>query len=106
MDMAEISEPEAALVGKALGDPTRLGIYSQIASRKELFCGELGACRLLSLATVSHHLRVLSQAGLISSRRSGQFIFYRSIKGRLADYRRYLSQFGKRSGRSMKKRNS
>ena len=94
--MAKMSESEASQIGKALSDPTRLGIYTEIAKRKELFCGELGACAEFSFATVSHHLRVLSQAGLISSRRSGQFIFYRAIKTRINDYRRYLAQLTKR----------
>jgi ArsR family transcriptional regulator len=93
--MAELTETEAALIGKALGDPTRLGIYTQIASRKELYCGELQACHLFSGATVSHHLRVLTRAGLISSRRSGQYIFYRAIPTRMANYRNYLTAITK-----------
>jgi ArsR family transcriptional regulator len=91
--MASMSESEAALIGKALGDLTRLGIYTQIARHKELFCGELEACQLISGATISHHLRVLTQSGLITSRRSGQHIFYRAIPRRLNDYRRYLANF-------------
>jgi ArsR family transcriptional regulator len=102
--MAEISASEAALIGKALGDPTRLSIYSHIANRgQELFCGELGDCHVLSMATISHHLRVLTQAGLISSRRSAQHIFYRALPGRLVEYRRYLAKFGKKS-RTAKRR--
>src|SRR5229473_3819573 len=98
MAMAGISAAEAALIGKALGDPTRLSIYSHIANRsKGLFCGELGDCHVLSMATISHHLRVLTQAGLISSRRSGQYIFYRALPARLAEYRRNLAKFGGKS---------
>lgn len=93
--MAEISEKDAALIGKALGDPTRLGIYSQIANRKEMFCGELLACKLISGATVSHHLKVLTQAGLIESRRCGQHIYYHALADRLKSYRKYLSNLGK-----------
>jgi ArsR family transcriptional regulator len=96
--MPEITAREAALIGKALGDPTRLSIYSHIANRRsELFCGELGECHVLSMATISHHLRVLTQAGLISSRRSGQYIFYRAIRARLTEYRKYLAKFGRKS---------
>jgi ArsR family transcriptional regulator len=102
MVMAGISAAEAALIGKALGDPTRLSIYSHIANRrKELFCGELGECHVFSMATISHHLRVLTQAGLISSRRSGQYIFYRAIPTRLAQYRSYLAKFGKKPARRL-----
>jgi ArsR family transcriptional regulator len=95
--MAELPASEAALIGKALGDPTRLSIYSHIANRTHgLFCGELGDCHVLSMATISHHLRVLTQAGLITSRRSGQRVFYRAIPARLAQYRKYLANFGKK----------
>ena len=105
--MPEITASEAALIGKALGDPTRLGIYSYIADRRgELFCGEVGDCCGLSMATISHHLRVLTQAGLITSRRSGQFIFYRVIRQRLTEYRKYLAKFGRKSTPSHRKRKS
>src|SRR5258708_26055816 len=91
--MAKISAQGAALIGKALGDPRRLSIYSHIANRsKGLFCGELGDCHVLSMATISHHLRVLTQAGLISSRRRGQYLFYRAIPPRLVQYRSYLAK--------------
>ena len=104
--MAEITASEAALIAKALGDPTRLGIYSYIANRrKELFCGELCECEV-SLPTISHHLRVLTHAGLISQRRSGQFMFYRALPERLAAYRRYLARFGKGSVRVKSKSGS
>ena len=90
--MAEITASEAALIAKALGDPTRLGIYSYIANRTNELCD-------VSLPTISHHLRVLTQAGLISQRRSGQFMFYRAVPERLAAYRGYLARFGKGSAR-------
>jgi ArsR family transcriptional regulator len=102
--MAQMPASEAALIGKALGDPTRLSIYAHIANRrKELFCGELGDCHVLSMATISHHLRVLTQAGLISSRRSGQHVFYRALPARLAEYQSYLAKFGKKSVRVRRK---
>ena len=105
--MPEITAQEAALIGKALGDPTRLGIYSYIADRRgELFCGEVGDCCGLSMATISHHLRVLAQAGLITSRRSGQFIFYRVIRQRITEYRKYLAKFGKKPAPARRKRQS
>lgn len=102
--MADVTETDAALIGKALGDPTRLGIYSQIMGRKELYCGELCACQPISGATISHHLRVLTQAGLITSRRSGQHIFYHAVPSRLAAYRRYLSAIGKQAKEGKEKK--
>jgi ArsR family transcriptional regulator len=105
ISMPEIPASEAALIAKALGDPTRLSIYSHIANRgQELFCGELGDCHVLSMATISHHLRVLTHAGLISSRRSGQHIFYRALPRRLAQYQRYLAKFPRKSSAARRKR--
>jgi ArsR family transcriptional regulator len=93
--VAVFSESDATVVGKALSDPSRLRIYIQIARHKELFVGELEACRVISHATISHHLRILTQAGLITFRRSGQYVFYRAIRARLREYCRYLSGLGK-----------
>jgi ArsR family transcriptional regulator len=57
--MAKITDNEAAQIGKALGDPNRLAIYTQIAQHDELFCGEMHGKRAISGATLSHHLKVL-----------------------------------------------
>ena len=61
---------ELAKVFKALGDPVRLRLLSMIASRAG---GEVCVCDLtaafdLSQPTISHHLKLLQQAGLIDSR--------------------------------------
>jgi ArsR family transcriptional regulator len=69
MKLAELSK-----ISKALADPTRLKIYEKIASHPDTVCGVLVEDFGLSPATVSHHLRVLSEAGLIETRREGQFI--------------------------------
>src|SRR5260221_10082312 len=107
MVMAGISAAEAALIGKALGDPTRLSIYSHIANRsKGLFCGELGDCHVLSMATISHHLRVLTQAGFISSRRIGQDIFYLGLPARPVQDLGYLAKVGKKNVRAKTKRDA
>jgi ArsR family transcriptional regulator len=79
-------------IGKALGDLNRLRIYTNIASRKELYVGELEACGMISKATVSHHLRILTAAGLIAFRPCGQHVFYRCVPSRLTAYRRFLAR--------------
>ena len=65
-------------VAKALADKTRLKIYEQIASSENVCCGALVALRGVTPATVSHHLKVLSEAGLIECRREGQFVLNRA----------------------------
>ncbi|MER7779173.1 metalloregulator ArsR/SmtB family transcription factor [Streptomyces sp. NPDC096191] len=69
---------ELAKVFKALGDPVRLRLLSIIASRAG---GEVCVCDLtpafdLSQPTISHHLKLLRQAGLIDCERRGTWVYY------------------------------
>ena len=69
---------ELARVARALSDPRRLALLRFIA-RGEISCQELTDRIGLAQATVSHHLKVLSEAGLISARRDGSFHWYRLL---------------------------
>jgi len=69
MNLAQIEK-----ISKALADQTRLKIYEHIASHEGVHCSALVEMRGVTPATVSHHLKVLSQAGLIECRREGQFV--------------------------------
>ncbi len=77
-------ETAAVRVAKALGDPTRFRMLRTIAARDEISCQELTARFRLAQATVSHHLKVLTQAGLVSARKQGPFHFYRVHRDALA----------------------
>ncbi|MGW2224042.1 ArsR/SmtB family transcription factor [Streptomyces formicae] len=78
---APLDEDQAetlAKVFKALGDPVRLRLLSMIASRQG---GEVCVCDLtpafdLSQPTISHHLKLLRQAGLIDCERRGTWVHY------------------------------
>jgi ArsR family transcriptional regulator, arsenate/arsenite/antimonite-responsive transcriptional repressor len=66
-------------VFKAMGDPVRLRLLSLIASHEG---GEACVCDLsgvfdLTGPTISHHLKVLREAGLITGERRGTWIYYR-----------------------------
>ena len=63
------------LVFKALQDPTRRRILALLRNR-DLSAGEISDCFEMSKPSVSHHLDLLRQARLVSSRRDGQFIIY------------------------------
>ena len=82
---------EVAKISKALSDPTRLSIYEKIASQPDATCGVLVEEFSLSPATVSHHLRVLTQANLIGTRRDGQFVHSCAVLSTLKDYVRALA---------------
>jgi ArsR family transcriptional regulator len=68
---------------KALGDPVRLRLVSLIASHAG---GEVCVCDLtgafdLTGPTISHHLRVLREAGVIDCERRGTWVYYRLVPG-------------------------
>ncbi len=70
---------------KALADPVRLRVLSLIASQPS---GEVCACDLVapigkSQPTVSHHLKVLFEAGLVTKSKRGSWIWYRAVPERL-----------------------
>jgi ArsR family transcriptional regulator len=77
-----IAAPEAgalALAFKALGDPIRLQLMSMIASAPG---GEICVCDLtpaftISGTTISHHLKVLREAGLVDAERRASWVYYR-----------------------------
>ena len=60
---------------KALNDPTRRKIL-QMLQDKDLSAGEIAEAFDISKPSISHHLDILRQAGLISRQRDGQFIRY------------------------------
>lgn len=69
---------ELASLFKAIGDPVRLRLLSLIACHEG---GEACVCDLtgafeLTAPTISHHLKVLKQAGLIGSERRGTWVYY------------------------------
>jgi ArsR family transcriptional regulator len=71
---------------KALGDPVRLRLLSMIASAGG---GEVCVCDLtgafhLTGPTISHHLKVLREAGLVDSDRRGTWVYYRMVPAALA----------------------
>jgi ArsR family transcriptional regulator, arsenate/arsenite/antimonite-responsive transcriptional repressor len=95
--MAKLTDDEVAQIGRALGDPNRLAIYTQIAQHDELFCGEMHAKHTISPPTLSHHLKVLHDLGLITSRKEGLNVYYRAIPEKFAAYLQYLAGIGGRS---------
>jgi ArsR family transcriptional regulator len=82
----------AARMFKALGDPVRLRLFSAVASHEG---GEACVCDIsdvgVSQPTVSHHLKKLKDAGLLSSERRGTWVYYRVEPSVLAAMGRLLS---------------
>lgn len=82
-----------ATVLKAIADPARLRLLSLIGSRAD---GEACACDLteplgLSQPTVSHHLKTLVDAGLLTREKRGVWAYYTLVPGALDDVARVLT---------------
>jgi ArsR family transcriptional regulator len=73
-------DPDVRLLA-ALADPTRLAIIRQLAAEVETCACDFTSCCDVGQPTVSHHLRVLREAGLVTSERRGQWIFYSIAPG-------------------------
>ena len=63
-------------VFKALGDNNRLRIVCMLAVRELCVC-EINAVLNISMSTISSHLKVLRNAGIVKSRKDGRWIIYR-----------------------------
>lgn len=61
---------------KALSDPNRVRLLSMISARGEVCACELVGALDLSQPTISHHLKILHEAGLLSRERRGRWIHY------------------------------
>jgi ArsR family transcriptional regulator, arsenate/arsenite/antimonite-responsive transcriptional repressor len=92
---------EIEKISKALADETRLRIFQAIAANDHMNCGQIVSMRGVTPATVSHHLKILSEAGLIACRREGQFVYSQAVPEALATYTRALAKIagGKRAAR-------
>jgi ArsR family transcriptional regulator len=73
-------------IAKALADPRRFEILEHIAQQAEVGCRRLCGCFPVRQATISHHLKELASAGLVDSRRDGQFVYYRTRPSVLEEY--------------------
>ena len=85
-------DPDVRLLS-ALADPTRLAIVRQLAADNEVCACDFTSCCDVSQPTVSHHLKVLREAGAVTSERRGTWVFYRlspDVAGRLAAVARTL----------------
>ena len=83
-------------ISKALADETRLRIFEAISSCKEMNCGQIVSLRGVTPATVSHHLRILVEAGLIESHREGQFVYSKANPKALEQYTRELAALARK----------
>ena len=90
-------------VAKALSDPTRLLIYEEISASEEMFCKQIVEKYRLTPGTISHHLKILADAGLIDTRREGQFMYLKPRPETIRAYGKALTNIaGKRKAVSLR----
>ena len=91
-DVSAAKAERLAGIAKALGDPIRLQLVDVLAKH----AGKVCVCELvplfdLSQPTVSHHLKVLREAGIVGSEREGLWAFYYVQPDALAELKLWLS---------------
>ena len=72
---------------KALADPTRVAIINSLSAAEEVCVCNLTETFELSQPTISHHLRILREAGLVESSRRGTWAYYRLVPEAIAALR-------------------
>ena len=84
-------DPDVRLL-QALADPTRLAIVRELAGSPEVCACDFTSCCDVRQPTVSHHLRVLREAGVIESERRGSWVWYRLVPSAAEQLRAIASE--------------
>lgn len=85
--MVKSADPDIQLLA-ALADPTRMEILRELAGASEVCACDFTSCCDVSQPTISHHLKVLRDAGAVTSERRGNWVFYQiapNLLDRLGD---------------------
>ena len=67
------SEDRLVKIIKALADPTRIHLLREITRRKQVTCTEVGEIADLAQPTMSHHIKLLVDAGLVNAEKDGRY---------------------------------
>jgi ArsR family transcriptional regulator len=88
--MNRLDDATLVRVLKALADPKRLRMVQEIAAAGELSCGEIGESFALAQPTISHHLKILADAGVLIVRESAQHRFISIDTALIREIARFL----------------
>ena len=81
---------DAAVICKALGDPNRLMIIELLTGGEKCTC-ELLEHFSIRQPTLTHHMMILSECGLLSSRKDGKRTLYSLNCGTLSEFRKFIA---------------
>ncbi len=93
LEMKRQTDPDVLLL-QAAADPTRLAILRQLASSSGVCACDFTACCAVSQPTVSHHLKVLREAGWVRSERRGTWVYYFLLPDAVERFRRLGAALG------------
>lgn len=83
---------QAAELFKALGDPTRIKIIKQLYHNETFYVGQLLEMVDCSQSTLSYHLMILYECGLVSYQKKGKQIFYYCNHSRIDELLKYITK--------------
>jgi len=92
-DMKRQTDPDVLLL-QAAADPTRLAILRQLSDAPEVCACDFTACCDVAQPTVSHHLKVLREAGWVDAERRGTWVWYALRPAAVARFRELALGFG------------
>ena len=93
-----LSEKQFDAIAKALADPRRMAILESIGGKRECPCQHLVGRFKVSKGTISHHIKELDQAGLITMRKEGLYRHYEVRREVLAAFTAELMRRVARTG--------
>jgi ArsR family transcriptional regulator, arsenate/arsenite/antimonite-responsive transcriptional repressor len=85
------NEEDIVKIAKALSDKTRVRILKEIACKGSISCGDAEKIAGLSQPTVSHHLKILTDAGLLNAEKNGRHITVTVNKDALQEFASAIS---------------
>jgi ArsR family transcriptional regulator len=88
------TDPDVALLA-ALADPVRLSFVRQLADNEGICACDFSECCTVSQPTISHHLKVLYEVGLLDRSKRGVWVYYRAKPEALADLAALLGGVGR-----------
>ncbi|HEY3933581.1 MAG TPA: metalloregulator ArsR/SmtB family transcription factor [Gemmatimonadales bacterium] len=91
MAVATATAEETARLFHALSDPTRLGILDRLRDGERCVCDLMDSLDAAQ-SRLSFHLKVLKDAGLVTDRRDGRWVYYTLSQGTLAEAREYVEE--------------
>lgn len=91
-------------VSKALSDPQRFALLRRIGQEPEVACMTLVAEFPITQATISHHMKELTEANLVTSRKSGKCCYFTFNTGTMGEYRDQLTRILPGSGAKPRRR--